>query len=573
MDFAVIDFETDPFVYGEFPVPFAGAYYGGAGLQIKTIAAKLFWSLDCPQKIVDLCCSEGLKRNGKLMVYAHNGGKFDFHFMLEHMVDKFGADNLTVLAIGSRLVEIKTPLFILRDSYALLPKALKHIGQKLDIDINKLKRAVRNEHKTEIKTYLKQDCSGLYEALEEFFGMYGREITLASTAFKVLKRDFNMKPIRTSQQYDDLFRPFYFAGRVQFWELGKCEGDFKVIDINSAFPWAMRFRHMFGSEYIRLTEYPKFNKDQSFYRVTADSDGALPYRKEDGGVDFPTIEQGEFFATGWELFSGIELGLIKNVKLHYCLFPLKCDHFSGYVDYFYDQKKNAINESERNFSKLFLNSLYGKFGTNSKTFRDIKITEFGDIPKPKIVKAKGGGDIVTPYEHSFDDLEKGLSFWKVKTHIEGSKKPIQFYNVGTAASITGCVRAFLLRSISKCSRVLYCDTDSIIAESIGDLALGNELGEWKLEAECSRLYIGGKKLYAAEYKNPLIDKETGKEIKYKTASKGVRLTPDQIIRLAEGEKQTSELDAPSYSLFSKPRAGMRRVVRRDDQRQKKIKKV
>lgn len=547
-----LDLETDPFKIGRMPRVFAGCFFDGS-------TSSLYWGKDCVRKM--LRAMRGKFEGWK--IFAHNGGKFDFHHMLEELVEIYGAENLDLMCIGSRIVRIRTPEYELRDSYALIPKPLRSFASKGDIEFEKLEENVRQKHKEEICRYLVRDCVCLHAALAQFFESYGDGITLASTTFKVLKQQFGIKPTNTGEDYDSKFRPYYFAGRVEFYALGKQEGNISIVDINSAFPWAMRFQHWFAGEYTQQSKPPRKWREQSFYHIIADSVGALPVRKKNGGVDFPTVKGGEFFATGWELFTGIELGRISNVKFLSCYVPTECADFSAYVNHFYELKKNAPNESERNFAKLFLNSLYGKFALNPRMFTNVAVSAFDDEPPPRIVKLKGGRKAKHGWELSFDDIDKGLSFWQQSAHIEDEEKPMRFYNVCTAASITGCVRAFLLRSMDKCKGVLYCDTDSIIAHDTTAIEIGDELGQWKLEKECDAVWIAGKKLYAAHDKR---GKSAGKE--WKKACKGVNLSPEDICAVAEGESRSCTFEAPNYSVFSAPRFTTRTVNRADKQKRK-----
>jgi hypothetical protein len=560
---ATIDLETDPFLKGRLPVAFAGCFFDG---KISSI----FWGGDCCQKTVDAAIEFSMKCEG-LLVFAHNGGKFDFHFLLAAILKRFSADDLEIMAIGSRIVKIKCPTLEFRDSYALIPKPLKSFGNKKEIDITKLESVCREQNKEEICAYLKQDCIGLYEGLNDFFGRYGCEITLASCTFKVLKKNFGVKPIKTGEDYDTLFRDFYFAGRVQFFSLGK-HGDldgkkrFSICDINSAFPWAMLSQHWFGRDYVRTDRPPKEGKETCFYEVVCDSQGALPMREKSGGVCFPVVKQARFFATGWELFTGIELGLVSNVKICVCYVPQVLQDFSAYVQHFYEMKRTAENPSDRDFAKLFLNSLYGKFALNPREFRDVKITPWGEVPAPRLVETAKKKIKAVAWEHSFDDLGRGLSFWQTPSRDVEDGKPLSFYNVCTAASITGKVRAFLQRSMHACGGVLYCDTDSVIAEDVSALEMSHDkLGAWKLEKECDAVFLGGKKLYAA-HSFKLDDKKP-----WKTASKGVRLSVPDLIAVCEGEARSYSFDAPNYSVFSRP-SFTTRTVRRDDKRNKNTNK-
>lgn len=570
LEIATIDLETDPFKKNRVPVPFASCMFDGE-------RQNLFWGKACVIDLVNCCVKSGIKR----IYYAHNGGKFDLHFILPALVHMFGEEGLKLLCIGNRLVQVQViGMCEFRDSFAIIPKALKSLGgKKLDIEIWKLENdesnltaeqkqmfhveqkakglggltIPREFYKEEICRYLRRDCSGLYEAIEDFFRLYGKNMTLASAASKFMEKEFKIKAPKSDESYDSKFRKFYFAGRVEFFGLGEFKGDYKICDINSAFPAAMVKKHWFSTSYIRADKPPTKGKELCFYHVKCESLGALPFRTENGGVSFPHGFN-EFHATGWELFAGIELGLIKKVEFLAIYRPLEIQDFTQYINHFYELKKNAPTEAERNFAKLFLNSYYGRLALNSREFKETKITPYGDFPKPLKKKIDGVNKLIE-WEHSYDDEESGLSFWQVPSNH--GEKPLRFYNVATAASITGWVRAFLLRSLTACKGVLYCDTDSIIALDTSALKMGENLGEWKLEKTCDKVFIAGKKLYCA----------VGTDGKFKTASKGVRLSPEQIIEVAKGNEQSFAFDAPNFSLYSKKRFTTRRV-NRDDKRKK-----
>ncbi|MES2110023.1 MAG: hypothetical protein V4577_14790, partial [Bacteroidota bacterium] len=69
----------------------------------------------------------------------------------------------------------------------------------------------------------------------------------------------------------------------------------------------------------------------------------------------------------------------------------------------------------------------------------------------------------------------------------------------------------------------------------------------KLEHKFSEFYIGGKKLYCG-YDSDAINPRTKQKGYWKTASKGARLSPEQIKEVADGKSITYEFDAPSYSI-------------------------
>lgn len=645
---ATLDIETDPFrgpthPKGErLPEAFCIGFWTGTDYFLE-------WGADCIRKMLKRIIKWCGKQTKKVVIYAHNGGKFDAHFMLAEILEElsklFSLDELPLFCIGSRIVEIETPVCSFRDSFALIPKPLKSFAKKDDIEIEKLEPEVREKNKDEICKYLRQDCVGLYDGLSAFFQLYGTGLTLASTAFKILARDFGGKIKRTNDSYDTKFREAFFAGRVQFFGLGKfgeLDGKrrYEIVDINSSFPYAMTFSHWFSDKYTLIEKINPEFKNECFYEVVCDSLGGLPVRGKDG-VSFPVVAHNRFFVVGYELFMAQKLGTIKNLKIKAIYLPEEINDFNDYVQYFYKLKKEAKTAAERDFAKLFLNASYGKFAQNNRDAKDSLVTLLGKVPEPRLEKQGKNiaivlkiqaalmkrakkkiktktirgitGEIIeyedkefllrpkTPpenscyfcnyWEHQFDDERRGLTFWGLPTQKKEGFN--EFHNVATAASITALARAKLAEAMHKSKGVLYCDTDSVLAENTKTLEKGEALGEWKLEKECDAVWIGGKKLYIAHaYKDcGLTTKKTGEKIfkevhlpaynfhryyltkkdfddSWKLASKGVRLKVEDLIAVCEGEERKFSFDAPNYSTRSRPRFTTR-TVRRDDKRKRR----
>ncbi len=257
---------------------------------------------------------------------------------------------------------------------------------------------------------------------------------------------------------------------------------------------------------------------------------------------------------------------MKNLTILQCLCPRWTRDFAKFVNFFYDAKVKAKREGDKEeefFNKIVLNAGYGKLALNPRRFSEVAVTGIYDTP-PEIdgrtKKQKKANAQIAGWEVKWDDPIRGLTFHSRPSYREGIDK---FINVATAASITGCVRAFLMRSKEKCRGVVYCDTDSLSAANVEALKFSDALGDWKLEltfpgkSEKDSLWIAGKKLYAGYGYTP-----EGKG-KWKIASKGVRLKPEQIISVAKGEEAQSESIAPTYSVFSPPKF-VKRIVRRAD---------
>jgi hypothetical protein len=84
---------------------------------------------------------------------------------------------------------------------------------------------------------------------------------------------------------------------------------------------------------------------------------------------------------------------------------------------------------------------------------------------------------------------------------------------------------------------------------VSALEVSKQLGMFDIEAECDGGGIAGKKLYA-------FHKTSGG---WKTASKGVRLTPEEILDVARGGIVTYEPDVPTFSVKSGIRFTPRRI--------------
>jgi hypothetical protein len=99
-----------------------------------------------------------------------------------------------------------------------------------------------------------------------------------------------------------------------------------------------------------------------------------------------------------------------------------------------------------------------------------------------------------------------------------------------------------MRAKAQCPNALYTDTDSLIVPvAEGEKLIGEGLGQWEMKAQTGgkkRVVIAGKKLYAFEIGGD----------KWMTASKGVRLTPQEIMDVARGKTVVWRSDVPTFSL-------------------------
>ena len=252
-----IDCETDPFLRDRVPMPFLWGLYDGEKYRKFDTAAKMI------RYIMGL---------GKVKVYAHNGGKFDYQFLYE-----FFEPYTEAMIINGRLARFHIGEAEFLDSWNILPTPLRNFGAKLSIDIQKLEANVRDKHMEEIIRYNRQDCVGLWEGVTGFLELYGQNLTLAGAALKFWVGLGNEKPKSTGEFYHEM-KSYYYGGRVQCFKKGLIEKAFHVIDINSAYPFAMLSKHAFSVKAHTVTgkEAGGVITEQSFYTVKGVSRGALP---------------------------------------------------------------------------------------------------------------------------------------------------------------------------------------------------------------------------------------------------------------------------------------------------------
>lgn len=533
--FAVADCETDPFLFGRVPEPFLWGYYDG--LTFKTFATT--------KEFVEYI------RDKKITIYAHNGGKFDWIFVLDYVDDFYKP-----VIINGRLSKLKIGKAILCDSYNILPIKLADY-KKDDIDYSKFEVDQRGKYMSEIVDYLRSDCIYLYDIIKTYRDEYGCDLTQAGGAVKTFQKMRGEKvPRHTDSSLFAHFKKFYYGGRVECFRSGIIEQSFNVYDINSAYPYAMTYRHPYGLDFLYGDrEIPFSDNTRVFYRLTCASTGAFPWReKPNAGLSFP--DDGavrEFYVTDWEYWTAKNAGLLKKAKIRECVMFEDTTDFCDYVLRFFEGRQLAKRDGDAAkdlLYKLRLNSLYGKFGSDYRKYENY---------------------IILPDDFESDEWDKIDQFGvgKALFSMPLSVDEMKFYNVATAASITGFVRAYLLAAIVNVGKdnMLYCDTDSIAVLSgapVSGIPQGRQLGEWKLEGLFSRGGIAGKKLYIFEKnKNCPIYKADRKKDpttkKYKTAMKGVQLTYAQLWRLCRGYEVVHKKDSPSFSMTGKARFTVRRI--------------
>lgn len=506
MKLYVLDSETDPFLKGRNPQPFAWGLYDGVSFRHT-------WGPNCTDEMLAMLywLEPGI-------VYLHNGGKFDVFYLLPAIDTE-----KDMLIIKDRItqcyVKCSEGHHRLRDSLKILPFSLDTY-QKTKIDYNKFEADVRENWKDEILDYLRDDCRFLYELVVAYDQQFGLAITIGSTAMKELKKFHDIAEPLTGDEDAQVRHHYFFGARVERYKTGVFDGEWKCYDVNSMYPYVMaNFYHPIGHpSFIGSTITP----DTYFITATGFSRGAFPKRIKQG-VSFPH-ERNTYSVSIHEYNTAIELGLFDLESIEETVDFRHSRCFVDYVMHYYNLRKRARLEGDKIreiFYKYLLNNSYGKFAINPENFREYRLTDATTNLR------FFGYEIDTIIE------EFNLVLWS-KPSAES-----KYNNIATGASITGAARSILMRGLASSVDAIYCDTDSIICRELVDAPIdAANLGAWKLEKTGNSLAIAGRKMYAL-----FNDKQC---VKY--ACKGVKITPEDIVRAAQGEVVTYERDAPTYRL-------------------------
>ena len=554
-----VDCESDPFLYGRVPVPFIwGVYegYRGGYWQFEAVTPP-----NPSDEVMRAAAAKTIDemmtflRDQDVIAYAHNGGKFDWHFITRHLDPE-----RSLLIISGRLAKFEIGKAEFRDSFNLMPISLDQY-QKTPMEYWKMERAVRHHHAEEIRTYLKSDCVNLWNMVHGFEAEYGRHLTQASAAMKIWQARSKKRAPNSSQMFHDYFKPYYYGGRVQCFESGHFEVEAKGADIASAYPDAMNSKaHPIGLAYGVHSGEPSKAIDKCghyFFKVRCVARGCFPYRTLNKALYFPADDvTREYTVTGWELITAIETRTVEKLDILEYVSIDEVTDFSDYVMHFWNKRKEAKAAGDKGrdyYCKIFLNGLYGKFASDPRNYKQYEIW-----PNDKLREAVDSGK-------DFDFFREWLL---VSENIKRTK--YRFYNLATAASITGAVRAKLWSAICQSKRPFYCDTDSITAVDFRGITLGKELGEWGIEGEYDDVVICGKKMYAFHFKGKpredWLGKKYGRDGKplpknWKKATKGANLTAHDLIDIAKGNPVKFLPEVPTFSVHKQSPRFTPRIIK------------
>lgn len=442
------------------------------------------------------------RTKSRIYLVAHNVA-FDFRVLngFENL-KRMGYSSHKILYKGTMVImEFKGDNYktiVVLDNMNYFKSSLENLGNSIGVP----KLTMPKNDDVALLKYCKNDVLIMITAWELFYDFLRKNDlgnfakTIAGQAMNAFRHRFMKHDIyiHTNKKVIDMERESYHGGRTEAFFIGKAKvGKYYLVDVNSMYPSVMkdydyptkldRIDNNISAEIVTillkkycLTAKVLVNTKEPVYAVMEKDKLIFPI-----GI-FETV------LTTREIEYGIKNNLIVNF-INVCSYE-KANLFSEYVDFFYAKKreyKEQGNEAFSYLSKLFLNTLYGKFGQRNENF--VKI---GDTNKPD--------NILTIF-----DIEKGKNVTTriMAGSIERSEGLIEGFDsfVAIAAHITADARMKLWNYflIANRDNVYYCDTDSMILNETGfknvKSILGKELGKLDLKSTAFNVIIRGLKDY------------------------------------------------------------------------------
>lgn len=468
-------------------------------------------------------CRESKENNKVLFHNLKFDGQFImtwlFHNGFKHTTDPYEKDTgtfNTLISDKGLYYQIEVIFYrkgknvnkvIFQDSLKLIPLSVDAIAKSFKMDICKLEidYAAHNNLPvgaplTEIEEeYIKHDVKIVARAVEYFYSQGLDKMTIGSCAleeYKKLIQKRNFKRYYPTPKYHEDVKQSYRGGftylNPKF--AGKTIKNGVVLDVNSLYPSVMYYEHLpFGTPIFFEGEY-KHDEIYPLYTQMI----RCQFELKKGKIPTIQIKHGSDFRANEYLTSsdGIEVVLCLNsvdLKLffeHYDVynpeyisgwkFKSTQGLFTDYIDKWSNNKIQAKKDGNHGLyliSKLFLNSLYGKFGTDTKI-------------KSKIPYL--GEDDIIHFHDSEVEYKDGVyvamasfitSYARLKT-ITGAQRIMDNYNSGKSKI-----------------QFVYADTDSLHCYSPNfELPEGLEidstkLGAWDYESKFNKAKFLRQKCY------------------------------------------------------------------------------
>ncbi len=483
----------------------------------------------------------------KYTIYAHNLGGFDAAFIYL-LMERHGYKTSNLIVRDEDIIKFKLSYKVKKkislccsDSMAILPYSLEDLGIAFNVEVRKyifphkfvhannlnydgplpdlkyyinkknndivflykdLADAYRNKSwkmRDEVLSYLRSDVVSLWQILDKadnhYFKNYRINITkyptISSISMGIFRSHFlkdNVLLPRTKGDVDKAIRESFYGGRN---EVFKPFGyGLYGYDCNSLYPAAMLMDMPVGTPIYSLQK--DINKIFGTVRVKVTAPPmripVLPCRiitkSGDSKLIFPS---GSW--EGWYFSEEVKLSIKYGYKIEVVesyIFERGFDVFKEYIVHFFNLKKNAKTPTEKETSKLNLNTLFGRMGMSN--FRDT----YNRVSKKKFEELELIFDIKAFIELNEDQVfvrHSKLPSWD-KCQQTGNDYESMLLKYGDnddniinnssaiAAATASWARILMYPHLEKS---YYTDTDSTYQNKpLSPELIGNEKGQFKL---------------------------------------------------------------------------------------------
>lgn len=415
-------------------------------------------------------------------------------------------------------------VFLDTANYFSPPPSLKTLGKSLGLE--KLNVDFKNVNQNDFEIYCIRDCEIVEKFvlyLINFCKDHNVEFSYSASgiAFKTFRNSFLQEKtikIHNNRHTIKIEKKSYKGGLTIPFFIGKITNQtIYATDINSMYPNIMRNKDI-PIELLSYNSYAYYNQLQ-LNNILSDNSKYHIIRCK---MFIPINEKDKFIQITQNKENIICNGKIKDVILHqseidyyfpyitfiYAIWSYKKGKpFTSYIDYFYNIKKHPKTEIERNFAKMLMNSLTGKFGQMKMYCIQVSKKEIDSNLELQL--------LIEKYKnYSFCKLPtiifkgKKRSFFKMNDKIieiiQSKTIPTENSFLAIVGAITayGRIQIMNYRDISKVENTYYTDTDSLYVNNVGcfnllwnNMLSNYQLGKLKIEHILSEMEIFAPKAY------------------------------------------------------------------------------
>ena len=390
------------------------------------------------------------------------------------------------------------------DSLAIFRESLEELGKKVGLE--KMEMPSEDDPPSRWEEYCARDVEILGKAFAhhvEYVKAHNLgtlRMTIPGQAFTAFRHRFMEEPIWVHHfdSIQKIERGAFYGGRCECFFIGKVPASpVYLVDVEGMYGSVMH-DEVFPTRLMGIVKRPTLREVERLSRrfellgvVKLDAqEPASPVRA--GRLLFPL----GCIATslpGPELLYALHTGQLREVEL--LLVYARGRPFVAYTEFFFAEKLSAERRGDRlsrTLAKLFLNSLYGKFGERH----------------PKLNVRENSLREPIGVDYVYDPKTRKYTVripWGGKVFLEEDDLPSRYTFYPIAAWVTSYGRLRLWELIKKAGKghVFYCDTDSLIVDEEGLKNLRDEIapgvpGKLRVEREAKEVVIYGPKDYEVD---------------------------------------------------------------------------